>query len=220
MTLSIKTNVLHQCCMECCGKLDKHGDHAVVCKYGTGVIYRHDLIVLGISHLLKQSNIKHVIELRHLFKNNNMKPADIYIENWTDSGGSAAIDIGITSVTRDTILDESESKLLSAANDFYKAKINKYKKYVSDNNINTHGLTYQPMIIEDYGGFHKESVKFIKKLGELRAANLNIDKGQSIHYCFTYISSKLFKANAIALLNHYSIYCDQDEHEIHNPYVT
>ena len=57
-------------------------------------------------------------------------------------------------------------------------------------------------------------------MGELRAANLNIDKGESIHYCFTYISSKLFKANAIALLNHYSIYCQPDLYEIDNPYIT
>ena len=149
-----------------------------------------------------------------------MKPADIYIENWKDDGGSVAVDVGVTSVTRDTILNESSSKLLAAANDFYKAKLNKYEKCINDHQINTYGLSCQPLIIEDYGGYHKESVKFIKKLGELRAANLNIDKGESIHYCFTYISSKLFKANAIALLNHYSIYCQPDLSEIDNPYIT
>ena len=171
------------------------------------------------STLLKQANKKHTVELRHLFNNNNMKPADIFIENWTDQGENAAIDIGVTSVTRATILNESSKHLLVAANQFYKHKLNKYNKYVYDKQINIKGFVYQPIILEDYGGYHKKAVEFIKKIGKLRAANLNIDESQSIHYCFTFISSKLFKANAIALLNHYSIYCEPDIDEVHNNYM-
>ena len=142
----------------------------------------------------------------HLFSNNNMKPADIYIPNWMHDGQSAAIDIGITSVINSSTTDLAQSKLLVAAEHFYNHKVNKYSKYVNDNNINASGLEYVPIIMEDFGGFHKKSVRFIKKIGELRAANMNIDKSNSIHYCFVKINSLLQKANAISLLNHYSVY--------------
>ena len=100
----------------------------------------------------------------------------------------------------------SQSKLLVAAKSFYNHKNNKYNKYVNDNHINVNGLEYIPIIMEDFGGFHKTAVQFIKKIGELRAANLNIPKPESIHYCFMKIASLLQKANAISLLNHYSVY--------------
>ena len=41
-----------------------------------------------------------------------MKPADIYIPNWMHDGRSAAIDIGITSVTNAKTIDLARSKLL------------------------------------------------------------------------------------------------------------
>ena len=92
-------SVMNEDCMQCGEKLDKHGDKAVICKYGTGLIYRHDLLVLTISSLLKQANVGHEVELRHLFNGNLMKPADIFIDNWGNDGKCVAIDIGITSGT-------------------------------------------------------------------------------------------------------------------------
>ena len=171
-------------------------------EYYTDMIY----LASGISELLSQANVQHSVEYRHLFSNNNMKPADIYIPNWSHDGKNAALDIGITSVANNSIISQSQSKLLTAAASFYNHKNNKYNKYINDNNININNIGYIPIIIEDYGGFHKETVNHIKKIAILRAANMNIDKSQSINYCFTKISALLQKANAISLLNHYSIY--------------
>ena len=209
-----KLSINNEECMECGEVLDKYGDKAVVCKYGTGLIYRHDLLVLTISSLLKQANVMHDVELRHLFNNNAMKPADIFVKNWGNDGQCVAFDIGITSVTRDSIVDKSSNKLLAAANDFYLHKHSKYKRYIENNNININQVEYSPLIIEDQGGFHKGFVYFIKKMAKLRAANLNIDEPTSIAYCFSKISASLQKANAICLLNHYYAYSSQEfEHK-------
>ena len=86
---------------------------------------------------------------------------------------------------------------------------------MNNNNINNNGIIYKPIIIEDFGGLHKETVNFIKKIGKLRAANLNIQPSVSINYCFNVISSSLMKANAIALLNHYTIYGNYINNENH-----
>ncbi len=64
-------------CIACDELVDNMGDHGVICKHGTGIIYKHDEIVYGISTLLKSADIEHSIERRHLFDANNMKPADI-----------------------------------------------------------------------------------------------------------------------------------------------
>ena len=69
--------------------------------------------------------------------------------------------------------------------------------------------------IQQFGGLHKETLNFIKKIGRLRAANLNVQPTVSIKYCFNVISSNLMKANAIALLNHYTIYGDYINDENH-----
>ena len=210
--LRAELSLMNEDCMECGEKLDKFGDNAIICKYGTGLIHRHDLLVLTISGLLKQANIKHDIELRHLFAENGMKPADIFIANWNEDGKCVAFDIGVTSVTRDSIIDKSKDKLLIAATEFYNHKINKYKKYIQKNKIENQIIVYKPLIIEDHGGYHRQFVDFIKDIAKLRASALNIDEPTSIAYCFSKISASLQKANAICLLNHYYAYSSQQHH--------
>eukprot|EP00483_Globobulimina_turgida_P007055 UN07069 len=74
-----------------------------------------------------------------------------------------------------------------------------------------HGLLYQPLIFEDYGGMHKETVKFIKRVAKLRAATINEEVSISTGYCFEIISANLSKANAVSLLHHYSIYNNDNQ---------
>ena len=101
--------------------------------------------------------------------------------------------------------------MLAAANDFYNHKMNKYKNYINQNNIQN-SLVYVPVIFEDYGGCHKGTVQFIKKIARLRAANMNVKEEVSIPYCFAKISACLQHANIISLMNHYYIYSAQ-QHE-------
>ena len=129
--------------------------------------------------------------MRNLFSNNSMKPADIFIQNWTDDGKDAAIDVstGITSVKKKSIIEQSQTRLLAVAKSFYSHKNNKHNEYITDNDINMNSNVYIPIITENFGGFHKVSVNFIKKMGNLRAANMSISKSQSISHCFTKISA-------------------------------
>ncbi len=197
-------------CICCEESIDKFGDHGVICKHGQGIIYKHDLVVHGISALLKTAKIKHSIEKRHIFDNNNMKPADIYINNWGDNGEALAIDIGITSVVCNSRFESAALKKLSAANSFYTHKVNKYNNYLHDNREKINGLIYLPIIFEDYGGMHKHTIKFIKRIAKLRAATINDEISISTGYCFQFLSAKLQKANAVSLLHHYSIYNNEE----------
>ncbi len=67
-------------------------------------------------------------------------------------------------------------------------------------------MDYRPIIIEDFGGFHPKTVDFIKKIAQLRAANMNIALNESVKFCFEKISCTLQRANAIALLHHVDIF--------------
>eukprot|EP01084_Bolivina_argentea_P093430 168039_1 len=122
------------------------------------------------------------------------------------AGKKTALDIGITSVTATSYINYSKDKLLYCANQFYNHKINKYNKYILDNQINRNSINYQPFIAEDGGGFHATAIKFIKRVATLRATNMDIDRLDSINYCFRKISRTLQKANAISLMNHYAIF--------------
>ena len=105
--------------LECFAKVAVYGDHGVVCKHGPAIWHRHDLFVLGVSELLEQANIQHSIELRHLFSNDNLKPADIWIPSWCHNEKNAAIDICITSVANSWMMQQSQTILLTAAKAFY-----------------------------------------------------------------------------------------------------
>ncbi len=195
-----------QHCLCCNIILDEHGDHAVLCKNGIGIIYKHDLIVSTFSNILKDAKIKHTIEERNLFNNNYMKPADILAQYLYTNTPLTALDIGITSVCKKSTLTNCSEKKLFAANNFYSHKNNKYNKYLKNNKINANNIDYQPIILEDYGGYHKNTIKLIKKIATLRAANLNIEISDSMNYCFQRISCTLQRANAIALLHHVDIF--------------
>ncbi len=196
--LGLKLIISKELCINC-------GDHGAICKYGKGIIYRHDVLVRGFSKLMKGGNIIHTIEPRNLLDGTHMKPADInsYI---SADGKMTALDIGITSCTKSSTLHIAKNRKLHCANELYTHKINKYNKYIKDKNININRIKYQPIILEDTGAMHKETVKLIKFIGEMRASAQNIDKSLSISYCFQYLTAILQKANVCALLNHYNIF--------------
>ncbi len=117
-----------------------------------------------------------------------------------------AVDIGITSCTKPSTLNQAKNKKLFCADQFYNHKINKYKKYINNQNINIKSVIYQPIIFEDTSSMHRETVRLLKFVGTMRAAALNIEKSISISYVFQYITALLQKANVCALLNHYNIF--------------
>eukprot|EP01083_Nonionella_stella_P108118 314062_1 len=197
--------ILEDDCMACHGGLDEYGDHGTVCPYGTGLIYRHDIVVGAYSKLLTEGKIEHTVEQRHLIEGSGMKPADI-MAKLGSNGEYLCLDVGVTSTTRDTVIDKTKNTRLHAARLFYQTKQRKYSKYVIDNGIDMARLIYVPLIHEEWGGIHCEAVKIIKLIGKLRASNMNIEESYSISYCFKKLSAALQKANAIALLQHYDVY--------------
>eukprot|EP01083_Nonionella_stella_P209610 759679_1 len=100
--------------MACQGGLDEYGDHGTVCPYGTGLIYRHDIIVGAYSKLLTEGKIEHTVEQRHLIEGSGMKPADI-MAKLGPNGEYLCLDVGVTSTTRDTVIDKCKQTRLHAA---------------------------------------------------------------------------------------------------------
>ncbi len=174
------------------------GDHALICSFGKGRIYRHDLLRNWIAKELSAACCDFIVEKKHLL-DDKKRPADIFIKNWS-GGENVAADIGITSVVRSSILAKSHKERLAAATQF---AAKKSSFYLSD--CNEKGFSFIPLVIETTGGWAKESRAFLNILAERLAAKRKVPLEKAKCSLFRSLSSILQKGNARSILNHVSL---------------
>ena len=86
------------------------------------------------------------------------RPADVFIENWVD-GSKVAFDVSVISPTQEAILLRA-AETPAAAIEMRKAQ----KSRAHFENCRAHGIRFQPLVVESFGGWDKTAVDFFKKL--------------------------------------------------------
>ena len=97
-------------------------------------------------------------EMPGLVQNSQSRPADVYIANWVD-GRKMAFHVSVVSPTRDVIVHHYPD---SAAAAIEMRKTTKHRTHLNDRR--TQGIIFQPLVVETFGGWDKDAVKFLKDI--------------------------------------------------------
>ena len=87
----------------------------------------------------------------------------MYIANWID-GQKMAFDVSVVSPTQDVILHCTAD---SAAAAIEMRKSSKMQAHFD--NCHGQGITFQPLVVETFGGWDMEAVKYLKDIARLDA---------------------------------------------------
>ncbi len=178
-------------------KIDDLGDHALRCKHGTGRGLRHNLLKNWLNDQIQKIGCNTQLEKSGLLGNSD-RPADIYVYDWS-RGEHVALDIGVTSVTRSSVVSRASTTRGAACEEYAAAKVRKYRA-----RCEAKGFRFIPLVVESTGTWTKEAKQFLNVLASRIAAKKRRPLEDAKCQMYRSLSSVLQKGNAIAILNHHS----------------
>ena len=182
--------------MTCDQQLDTLGDHAMHCRDDNGLKSgRHDRIRDNIFKEAQHASLNPLKEMPGLVPNSQSRPADIYIANWID-GRKMAFDVSVVSPTQAAILHHAAD---SAAAAIEMRKTSKNRDHLD--NCRGQGITFQPLVVETFGGWDGDAVKILKEIARLDARRWGKNDAIEIKHFFQRLSVALQRGNAAVLIN-------------------
>ena len=119
----------------------------------------------------------------------------IQFSNFTLDGKHLAVDVGVTSTLRSTVVKTASHKFQHAAHIMYQNKLRKYANIEIEKDV-----VYQPFIIEEFGSIHKESLPIFNQLCEFIASKHNQQLTDVKFHYSKLLSSILTRSNSQAIL--------------------
>ena len=122
------------------------------------------------------------------------RPADIYIGNWVD-GRKVAFDVSVTSPTQEAVQSRAADHPAAAIES---RKQTKMRAHHAD--CQAQGIFFQPLVVETFGGWDADALKFLKEMGRQDARRWGRDSAQEIKFLFQRLSIVLQRGNAALLI--------------------
>ena len=155
---------------------------------------RHDRIKDQIFKEAQSSGFNPKKEMPALIPGSQSRPADIFVEEWTN-GKKVAFDVSVISPTQDAIIDRAAAFPASAIE---MRKSDKLRKHVD--NCRAAGLYFEPLVVETFGGWDPGAVKTLKQFAIQSAPRKGIPPSLEIKQFFQRLSVTLQRGNATLLL--------------------
>ena len=186
-----------ECRATTCDKTsDAKGDHAMHCRDDNGLKSgRHNRIRDNIFREAQHASLNPTKEMPGLILNSQSRPADVYIGNWID-GRKMAFDVSVVSPTQESILHRAADSAAAAIEMRKSAKMRTHF-----NNCRAEGIAFQPLVVETFGGWDKDALKFLKDIARLDARRWAKNDALEIKHFFQRLSIALQKGNAALLIN-------------------
>ena len=194
--LGLDTSEGSQCTL-CPGVLDHLGHHAVTCKYGGDVVFRHNKIRDILVETCRRAHIGVQVEVGNnlTHDHNKTRPADILLSNWF-LGKPAALDVSITSPLNPLTLLEAGVLAKSAA------QVTEARKHqANDPKCSELGWVCVPMVAESYGAWGDEASSIISSIASRLATSTCKSKSVVLNDIYGRLNVHLVRANAIAILS-------------------
>ena len=174
---------------------DEMGDHALHCRDDRGLKSgRHDRIRDVIFKAAQHASLNPLKEMPGLIPGSLSRPADVYIGNWVD-GRKVAFDVSVTSPVQETILIRAADHPAAAIDARKQAKMRAHHA-----DCQAQGIFFQPLVVESFGGWDSDALKFLKEMGRQDARRWGKDSAMEIKYFFQRLSIALQRGNAALLI--------------------
>ena len=94
--------------------------------------------------------------------------ADIYIGDW--DGRKIAFDVSVTSPTQENLIFQAADRPAAAIEARKRQKIR-----VHAQNCRDQGVDFQPLVVETFGGWDSDALKFLKEIARIDARHWGKD---------------------------------------------
>ena len=143
----------------CQGFGDKYGDHSISCAINGERIAKHNHVRDAIFAAAAQAALGPRKEPAGLLPGSDDRPADVLLPFWAN-GKDAALDISIVNPMQQALVGQVAREGDSGVQHTFNVKVRKYSE-----RCEAEGFIFVPMIVDTYGGWHKESLEVLTKLG-------------------------------------------------------
>ena len=140
------------------------GIHSLNCSLGSDRIARHHHLCNTIFDVAQMVALAPLKEPLHLISGHKgMRPADVYIPQWTNGKGTC-LDITVINPLQDATIAQFAMAGDHAVNKAYDDKVKKFGALCT-----SEGLAFFPLAVDTFGSWHKHSLAVIMKLGTQQA---------------------------------------------------
>ena len=185
-------------CINCAKPLDPWGDHALSCTFGGGLITRHDALRDIVFSTCSQAHYHPKKEIKHLLKDSNKRPGDVFIPIWS-RGRPAALDITVTSSMQPSTLLNASKKSGYVAE---RAENSKFSRI--GNEANDHDLVFIPLAVESFGIWSELSLDTFQQIISRLKQFHSTKSYPHLYYFMQKLSICLQRHNANIMLEKYS----------------
>ena len=143
----------------CQGFGDKYGDHSISCAIKGERIAKHNHVRDAIFAAAAQAALGPRKEPAGLLPGSDDRPADVLLPYWAN-GKDAALDISIVNPLQQALVGQVAREGSSGVQHSFNLKVRKYSE-----RCEAEGLQFIPIIVDTFGGWHKDSLEALSKLG-------------------------------------------------------
>ena len=182
-------------CPSCHHQADRMGHHSFVCGTGGEQISRHNALREGLIRLAREAGHNPVREERFLLPGLDRRPADLLIP-FGSGGEDLALDVCVTASLRDDVIARGAEQPGYAASLAHARKVGQVGAACRAN-----GIRFEPIAMENLGGFTDSAIRVITKIARDKAIRANLDINRTVSHTFKVLSALLQRGNAQLLLN-------------------
>ena len=164
-----------RCPMDNCqGFGDKYGDHSISCAINGERIAKHNHVRDAIHAAAAQAALGPKKEPAGLLPGSDDRPADVLLPFWVN-GKDAALDISIVNPMQQALLHQVARDGDSGVQHSFNTKVRKYSA-----RCEAEGLVFVPVIVDTFGGWHRDSLEAITRLGRQVARQTGKEEDETV----------------------------------------
>ena len=183
---------------------DIMGDHAISCAIGGERISKHNHVRDAIFKAAVEAGLGPVREPDGLLPGSDDRPADVLIPIWTE-GRDTALDITVVNPLQQALLARASEEGDSAVEHAHKAKLRKYEE-----RCDAEAITFLPLAVDTFGGWHKVGLATITKLGKQLARNLGKEEDEVVRHLRQRLGVLIVRDNAMMMASRHPTFAPPD----------
>ena len=194
-----------ECPMPACHVVnDIMGDHAISCAVGGERISKHNHVRDAIFKAAVEAGLGPVREPDGLLPGSDDRPADVLIPIWTE-GRDTALDITVVNPLQQALVEKSSEEGDIAVEQAHKTKLRKYEE-----RCNAEAITFLPLAVDTFGGWHKVGLATITKLGRQLARNLGKDEDEVVRHLRQRLGVLIVRDNVMMMSSRHPTFAPAD----------
>ena len=182
-------------CPACHRFSDALGNHAMCCGSGGERIARHNHLRDHLHDTAAAAGLGPVREVRFLIPGQDSRPADVLLPHWI-AGQDAAMDVTVVNPCQVATVVGAATTAGHALQHAYTRKVRG-----SAEACQAQGVTFLPIVVESFGGWHEAAVREVERLGAAMARQSGQEEEEAVRHLWGKLGMLLQRGNAAILAN-------------------